>query len=354
MVSLSQAVDPLTKPEESYDAPLRVQRAGQEPEEAGLVGRDPAFIGRLAPLIARYVSFFQPEVRHIEHVPQSGPVLLVGNHSSTFYMPDMWITTLAILARRGLKQPEYILTHDAFLMVPGLRGVLSRLGSIPAGEKEAEAALSNQALLLVYPGGDYEACRPWSERDRIDFAGRKGFVKLALRAQVPVVPVVAHGAQHTVVVFSRGERLARAFGLHRLRAKVLPIVLGPPFGVTAIPPPPMPAAITVEFLPPLDWTDLGADAASDEAVVEACYKEITGMMQATLDRLSAEHPHPLLRGVTQLVLHGPAHIEVPVPDERPQTRRCRSTAHRFLQRETPPAHEHLNTNALPAHRCGQG
>jgi 1-acyl-sn-glycerol-3-phosphate acyltransferase len=187
--------------------------------------------------------------------------------------------------------------------------------------------------LLVYPGGDYEACRPWSERDRIDFAGRKGFVKLALRSQVPVVPVVAHGAQHTVVVLSRGERLARTFGLNRLRAKVLPIVLGPPFGVTAVPPPPMPAAITVEFLPPLDWTGLGADAASDEAVVEACYKEITGMMQATLDRLSAEHPHPLLRGFTQLLLHGPAHMEVPTLEGQPHAKWRRSTASgRFLPR----------------------
>lgn len=324
MVSLLQAVEPLTEPEETSDASLLVERDGQEPGEAGVFGRDPVFIRRFAPLIARYASFFQPEIRHIEYVPETGPVLLVGNHSSTFYMPDMWITTLAILSWRGLEQPEYVLTHNAFLIVPGLRGILSRLGSIPAGDKEAEAALSNQALLLVYPGGDYEACRPWSERDRIDFAGRKGFVKLALRSQVPVVPVVAHGAQHTVVVLSRGERLARAFGLNRLRAKVLPIVLGPPFGVTAIPPPPMPAAITVEFLPPLDWTRLGPDAASDEAVVEACYKEITGIMQATLDRLSAEHPHPLMRGLTQLLLHGPAHVEVPMLDHTQE--RCRSTA----------------------------
>jgi len=69
----------------------------------------------------------------------------------------------------------------------------------------------------------------------------------------------------------------------------------------------------VEFLPPVDWSGLGPEAADDQAVVDACYKEITGLMQATLDRLSDEHPHPLLRGVTQLLLHGPAHYEVPVP-----------------------------------------
>jgi len=275
------------------------------------VRRDPAFILRLAPLVARYVGFFQPEVRGTEHLSERGPLLLVGNHSSTCFMPDMWITALAIASRRGLDQPAYALTHKLFLGIPGVREALGRLGAIPADWGQAEAALAEEALVLVYPGGDYEACRPWRDRDRIDFAGRKGFVRLALRSGVPVVPVVAHGAQHTVVVLSRGEKLARLLGLNRLRVKVLPIMLGPPFGVTAIPPLPMPAAITVEFLDALDWSGFGPDAAHDEAVVDACYKEITGIMQATLDRLSAEHPHPLVRGVTRLLLHGPAHVEVP-------------------------------------------
>ncbi|HXX89168.1 MAG TPA: lysophospholipid acyltransferase family protein [Acidimicrobiales bacterium] len=284
----------------------------RQAEQERLCDRDPAFIRRLAPLIARYAGFFQPEVRGIEHLPETGPVLLVGNHSSTAYMPDMWITTLAVLGWRGLGQPAYVLTHNLFLSLPGLRSILARLGCIPADRAQAEAALADKALVLVYPGGDYEACRPWSDRDRIDFAGRQGFVRLALRSGAPVVPVVAQGAQHTVVVLSRGQGMARAFGLGRLRVKVFPIMVGPPFGVTPIPPLPMPAAITVEFLPHLDWSGFGPEAADDQAVVDACYKEITGLMQATLDRLSADHPHPLRRGVAQLLHHGPAHIEVPV------------------------------------------
>jgi hypothetical protein len=129
------------------------------------------------------------------------------------------------------------------------------------------------------------------------FSGHTGFVRLALRTGVPVVPVVAYGSHHAAVVLSRGERIARALGLHRLRIKVFPIHLGP-FGVTSIltPPLPMPAAVTVEFMVPVDWSALGPDGADDEAVVGACYKEITSARQATLDRLHAEHPHPVLRG----------------------------------------------------------
>ncbi len=314
MTASLQLTKPMSRRTGASDAPESVlDRRTDQARVARFFHRDPAFLRHLEPLVARYASFFQPEVRGIDHLPERGSVLLVGNHSGGTFMPDMWITELAILARRGLEQPAYALTHNFYLSVPGLRSVLGRIGCIPADPAQAEAALSEGALVLVFPGGDYEACRPWADRNRIDFDGHEGFVRLALRTGTPVVPVVAHGAQHTVVVLSRGERLAHALGLNRLRVKVLPIMLGPPFGVTPIPPLPMPAAITVEFLPPVDWSGLGPEAADDQAVVDACYKEITGLMQATLDRLSDEHPHPLLRGVTQLLLHGPAHYEVPVP-----------------------------------------
>lgn len=275
--------------------------------------RDPELIHRLVGLGARYTSFFSPEVRGIEHLPQDGPVVVVGNHSGLFYMPDVWITWLAIAGRRGIDQPVYGLTYDLLFAIPGVEALLRRLGAIPAGGEEAEAGLTQGALVLVYPGGDYEACRPWSARDRIDFAGRHGFVKLVLRTGVPVVPVVAHGAQHIVVVLSRGERLAHALGLNQLRIKVFPVLLGPPFGLNSAltPPLPLPAAITVEFLPSLDWASLGPEAAEDEAVVDDCYREITSLMQLALDRLRAEHPHPVLRGLSHLLRNGPAHVEVP-------------------------------------------
>jgi len=160
----------------------------------------------------------------------------------------------------------------------------------------------NSPRVLIYPGGDLEACRPWTHRNKVDFAGRKGFVRLALRCGVPVIPVAAHGGHHAIVVLARGDRLARAAGLHRLRINVFPLLAGPPFGINTIltPPLPMPAHLTLEFLPPLDWTAYGPGAADDPRIVSACYDDITGRLQAALDRLSAEHPHPLLRGCTRL------------------------------------------------------
>lgn len=290
-------------------APLTAALAQRvEAERAGPVTpRDPDFVRRMIPPTTRYVSYFSPEVRGIENLPSSGPALVVGNHSCLFYAPDTWVVALAITARRGLDAPAYALAYDLLFGIPVVGPALRRLGAVPAAGREAERLLAEGNLVLVYPGGDYEACRPWADRNRIDFADRKGFIKLALRAGVPVVPVVAQGSHDAVVVLSRGERLARTLGLDRLRIKVFPIMLGP-FGVTTMlaPPLPMPSSVTVEFMTPIDWSALGPEAADDGAVVSACYDEITRAMQATLDRLTAERPHPVVRGWMGLLRGGSA------------------------------------------------
>jgi len=267
--------------------------------------RDAAFIERQLRPVHSYTAMFSPEVRGLERLPATGPVLVVGNHSCLFYMPDVWVVAEAIVRRRGLDQPAYALAYDLLFGIPGVGGFLRRIGAIPAGGSQAEQALAEGAAVVVYPGGDLEACRPWSRRGRIDLAGHRGFVRLALRTGVPVVPVVAHGAHDAVVVVARGDRLARMFGLSRLRINVFPIMLGP-FGLTSIltPPPPMPAAVTVEFLAPLDWSGFAPGADGDEEVVEACYQEITAAMQSTLDALRAEIPHPVVTGVASLLRGG--------------------------------------------------
>jgi 1-acyl-sn-glycerol-3-phosphate acyltransferase len=264
--------------------------------------RDPEFIRKFLPAVARYTSYFSPQVRGLDWLPADGPVLVVGNHSCLFYMPEVWITGQAVVSRRGIGAPAYMLAYDLLFGVPGLGPSLRRLGAVPASTDEAKAALTHGSCVVVYPGGDLEACRPWTKRNHVDFGGRKGFVRLALRCGVPVVPVVTHGGHHAVVVLARGDRFARAAGLRHVRINVFPLLAGVPFGITSIltPPLPMPAQLTVEFLPPLDWTVHGPGGADDGDLVAACYEEITAKMQAALDRLSAEIPHPVLSGSSRL------------------------------------------------------
>lgn len=258
-------------------------------------GRDVAFVRRQMPRVEGALRYFAPEVRHVERVPATGPVLVVGNHSGYVYFPDMWATALALVRRRGPDAPTFGLAYDLLFAVPGLESFLRRLGALPASGLAAEAALHAGGAVLVYPGGDWEVCRPWTERNKVDFHGRTGFVRLALRTGVPVVPVVAHGSHHSVVVLSRGDHVARALGLDRVKVHVMPWLLGVPFGAAPVLPPlPLPAKVTVDFLAPLDWSDVGAGGARDPAVVQARYDQVTGLLQAGLNRLRAERPHPIL------------------------------------------------------------
>lgn len=275
-------------------------RAGSHP------GRDPEFVRRTIEPVSMLTSYFSPEVRGLEHMPATGPVLVIGNHSCLFYMPDVWVVGTAIVARRGLDQPAFAMGYDLLFAMPVVSTFLRRIGAMPASNEEAESALHEGALVLIYPGGDWEACRPWRDRNRVELGGHRGFVKLALKTGVPVVPVVTHGSHDAVFVLTRGEGLARTLGLGNLRIKVFPLALGPPFGVTSmlLPPLPLPSAITVEFLPALDWSGFGPEAAGDGAVVDACYAEISGLMQNALTRMQREHPYPVIRGVTQLIRRG--------------------------------------------------
>ena len=148
--------------------------------------------------------------------------------------------------------------------------------------------------MLVYPGGDYEVHRPSWERNRVDFGGRKGFIRLALEQDVPIVPVVGVGGQETALFLTRGEHLARAFGLDRLlRLKVLPLSLALPWGLNVgdmFGHLPLPAKITVEALRPIHLREeFGADPDVDEI-----YEHIVRLMQDTLEALAAERRFPVI------------------------------------------------------------
>jgi len=260
--------------------------------------RDPAFLRSVRPILELFASYFRAEVRGFERLPPQGPFLVVGNHSGGQIPPDLPVLLTAWWRRRGEDEPVYALFHSFFLGIPGVGPVMERAGAVEAGREGAESILRGGGILIDYPGGDYEVFRPWRERNRITFGDRIGFVRLALRTQVPVVPAVSVGAHETVIVLARGAWVAKRLGFdRRFRLKVWPLVLGPPFGVVpgGIPTWPLPAKITVELGEPIDWSSrYGPEAAEDEAVVRSCYQELTSTMQTTLDRLAGERRFPIL------------------------------------------------------------
>jgi 1-acyl-sn-glycerol-3-phosphate acyltransferase len=261
---------------------------------ADLDERDPDYIRESLPRLWLLASlYFRGEVRGLGNIPEDGPVLLVGNHSGGNLTPDTHVFTLAFSAYFGVERRFHQLAHNLVLSMPGL-GILRKYGTVAASPDNARRALECGAALLVYPGGDYEVHRPVWERNRIDFDGRKGFIRLALEHDVPIVPVVSIGGQETSLFLSRGETLARMLALDRMfRLKVLPVSLAIPWGLNIgdmLGHWPLPAKITIEALPPIHLREeFGADPDLDEV-----YDHVLRVMQETLDALAAERRLPVI------------------------------------------------------------
>ncbi|HEY8582528.1 MAG TPA: hypothetical protein VIL49_06260 [Capillimicrobium sp.] len=245
-------------------APL--QRRGPE-AAAVLERRDPDRIREALPRLWLLSSlWFRAEVRGLAHVPEDGPALLVGNRSGGRTSPDTGVLTLAFSTFFGVERPFYELADQATV---------------------AEA-LRGGAAVLHYPGGAHEAHRPSWEGGRIDLAGRRSFVRLALEAGAPIVPVVAIGGQETALFLGRGGPLARLAGL-----RSLPLSVGLPFGLDVgglVGHLPLPAKIVVEVLPPIDVTE----EFGPEPDVDAAYAEIVARMQSALDALADERRWPVI------------------------------------------------------------
>jgi 1-acyl-sn-glycerol-3-phosphate acyltransferase len=165
---------------------------------------------------------------------------------------------------------------------------------VAASPSNASKALESGAALLVYPGGDYEVHRPSWLRNKVDFGGRKGFLRLALEQDVPIVPVVSIGGQETALFLTRGEGLARLLFLDRLlRLKVLPVSIALPWGINVgdmLGHIPLPAKITIETLPAIDLREeFGPEPDIDEV-----YDHLIRLMQDTLDALASERRLPVL------------------------------------------------------------
>ena len=286
-------MDPSTNGHSNVFGAVRRFVAGRVPV-ADLDERDPDYIRETLPRLWLLSSlWFRGEVRGLGNVPEEGPVLLVGNHSGGNLTPDTTVFTLAFSTYFGVERPFHQLAHNLVLSHPALR-FLRKYGTVAASMENAKRALDAGAAVLVYPGGDYEVHRPSWERNRVDFGGRQGFIRLAIEQDVPLVPVVAVGGQETALFLSRGEHLASALGLDRLlRLKVLPLSLALPWGLNVgdlLGHIPLPAKITVEALPPIHLRE----EFGPEPDVDEVYEHVVRLMQETLEALAAERRFPVI------------------------------------------------------------
>jgi len=245
--------------------------------------RDPELVADLLPLFEWIAQrYLRLEVEGLDHVPM-GPALFVANHNGGILGPDLFCTLSTLWRRLGPDRPLYAMAHDlAMRRVTPLGRVLQKVGAMRAHPANAARSLAEGHGVLVYPGGDLDAYRPFWRRDQVVFGRRTGFARVARDARVPIVPVVAHGAHRSALIFHEGRWLARALGLTRWsRVQSFPLALALPWGIGAgpwVPYLPLPFPIRLRVLEPIDPSPT-ADPRQTGA-------EVVGRMQRALDEMA--------------------------------------------------------------------
>lgn len=239
--------------------------------------------------------YFRMEIEGFHRLPPE-PVLIVGVHSGGALTMDAWTLALQWYRRFGQRRILHPTAHDVLMATPGLGDYFRAMGVIPPTVAAMSAAFAAGHDVVLWPGGEQDAMRSWRKRDTVVLAGRKGFIRFAIREGVSIVPVASVGGSDTVFVLSEGRFLARWTGLgKRLRGATLPVISGFPFPLALEILPmhlPLPAKIRTELLDPIDP---GGDPelADDDAHVDAMYRKIEQTLQAGMDRLARRRSLPI-------------------------------------------------------------
>jgi 1-acyl-sn-glycerol-3-phosphate acyltransferase len=244
--------------------------------------------------------YFRVEVDGWERVPDE-TCLVIGVHSGGALTMDAWSLVNAWQKHFDGKRFLHGTAHDVLMASPGLGDYFRAVGVIAANRTSVGAALAQGEDVVVWPGGEVDAMRSWWKRDVATLGGRKGFVTMAIRSGVPILPVATVGGHDTVFVLNEGKWLANALdkvlGLKKtLRGSNLPIIAGFPFPIAVEVLPahvPLPAKIRTELLDPIE-VDTDPARADDDAYVQKVYDQVEAAIQAGMDRLAAKRKLPVL------------------------------------------------------------
>jgi 1-acyl-sn-glycerol-3-phosphate acyltransferase len=197
--------------------------------------------------------WFRMEVEGWERLPEP-PALLIGIHSGAPFVWDAWTVGVQWTRHFGDTRPLHGTAHDALMALPGVGSYFRRMGVLPAAADSMAAALAAGRDVALWPGGERDSLRSWRQRDKAVLAGRTGFVKMAIRSGVPIVPISTVGGPDSMPVLATGRRLARWMRLDQVaQLKMFPIALQVPWGISPalLPEIPLPTKIRTAFQAPV-------------------------------------------------------------------------------------------------------
>ena len=244
-------------------------------------GRSQRVFDLIEPLLDFYYHYwFRAEVEGIENVPAQGGALIVSNHSGAL-PPDAPMIMQAIRHEHPRPRPVYMLGEHWFKGFPGVSMLTSKIGLVAAHPANAQRLLRDeQRLVLVFPEGRKATRKLYWQRYRLRRFGRGGFVRTAMRAGVPIVPVALIGAEEAMPIFGHVPLLERLTGLLYFPVNHAFPLFGPAAAFMYLP-----AKVRIRFLEPVDLSRYGPDDADDIARVQRLTERIRTRIQEELEDL---------------------------------------------------------------------
>jgi nucleoside-diphosphate-sugar epimerase/1-acyl-sn-glycerol-3-phosphate acyltransferase len=242
-------------------------------------GYDPDLVDHvLAPALRPlYQRWWRVRTLGLEHVPSSGPALVVGNHAGTLPF-DAMMVALAIHDEHPAHRILRMLAADLAFTLPLVAPLARKSGNTLACEEDAERLLGAGELVGVWPEGFKGLGKPFRDRYRLQRFGRGGFVELALRTGTPIVPVAVVGSEEIYPMVGNLRRLGRLLGLPYLPVTPTFPLLGPLGAV------PLPSQWLIEFCPPIETAGYGPDAALDPMAVFDLTDQVRDTIQRTINK----------------------------------------------------------------------
>ena len=175
-------------------------------------GKDHTFVEYMRPFFQfLYYTYFRVDTEGIRNVPRKGPAILVANHAGTLPY-DGAMVHLAVYNELAGQREVRFLVDDFVYDIPVLGRFIERIGGMRASQENAQDLLDAGHLIVVFPEGIAGIGKPYDERYELKRFGKGGFVRLAMRTGVPIVPVAIVGSEETHPIIWKSEHLGRYVG----------------------------------------------------------------------------------------------------------------------------------------------
>jgi 1-acyl-sn-glycerol-3-phosphate acyltransferase len=259
------------------------RRAAGEFEVDEETGFDPDLNRQVLMPAARalYRGWFKVQMRGLEHVPSTGPALVIANHSGVLPL-DAVMLQVGVLDEHPAGRNLRVLGADLVYSMPLLGRIARASGHVSANPAEAERLLRAGELVGVFPEGFKGIGKPFSDRYQLQRFGRGGFARTALRTGVPMIPVAIVGAEEIYPMVADWSELAAT-----LKLPYFPITpLFPWFGpLGAVP---LPSKWLIEFCDPVPTNGFTPDQCEDTEVIAELADKVKDTIATKIDELLAE------------------------------------------------------------------